>query len=133
MNRRQLWTGLVVACCWLCGCSAPLAARAVSLEVVGTDELRFEPAELTAPAGVTINLTFRNQGNLQHSFALLPEAADINLFTINQENFPGEIDTGQIDGGASFRLAIDSLDPGSYTLDLDLGERHLAVLLPPLP
>ena len=56
----------------LAACSSPAAtpAGSVSLNVVGSDSFKYEPAALTAKVGQAVTVNLQNKGNLDHSFVI---------------------------------------------------------------
>ena len=56
----------------LAACSSPAGtpASGVSLNVVGSDTFKYEPATLTAKVGQAVTVNLQNTGNLDHSFVI---------------------------------------------------------------
>ena len=115
---RPLWliTFLVGICLPLAACSSASAVagkQSVTLTIEGADDLSFDPDSLTVQADTAINLTFVNTGANPHSFAIAK--AGTALFSVNEDAVFQGINTGEIQGGDSFRIPIAGLEPGSYT------------------
>lgn len=100
---------------WQTACSvsdSSTIGQDIELTIDGNDQLRFEPDRLMVPAGSTISLTFRNVGLLEHNFALVKE--DVDLFTIDESAVLQDINSGNLEGGESFRLSFPAPEPGQY-------------------
>jgi FtsP/CotA-like multicopper oxidase with cupredoxin domain len=72
------------------------AAEAATVDVT-LSEFAFEPAALSAPAGVPVTFQIANTGALAHDFTITDVAG-----------------TEEIAGGASGTLEVDALEPGTY-------------------
>lgn len=115
---RQSWlASLLIAFSFLLAACSTVSAgtdkQPVALTVEGADDLSFNPDSLTVPADTAINLTFVNAGANPHSFAIVKAGTD--LFSINEDAVVQGVNTGEIQGGDSFRIPITGLEPGSYT------------------
>lgn len=81
-----------------------------AVTVVGEDEggqnNRFQPAEVTIPAGETVRITFRNEGSAIHNMRVTAEGRE---FSSDQIVNPG--------GSSTFQVKIDR--PGSYRFVCD--------------
>jgi plastocyanin len=77
-------------------CDSEVPATATALTTTGTDNLRFDPDKLTAPAG-EVHITLDNPSSLPHSF-VLGKVDDFELDTAAGEECGGTV----------------TLEPGSY-------------------
>ena len=116
MRHLRLVVVLIGISALLAACSSGstvAANQSVSFTVEGFDDLSYNPDTLTVPAGTPINVNFVNVGVNPHSFAIVNEGVD--LFTANEEAVFQRVNTGEVEGGESFRVSIPGLEPGSYT------------------
>jgi uncharacterized cupredoxin-like copper-binding protein len=96
------------------GSPADEAPRTVQVEM--TDELRFEPAEFTVPAGQPLRFEVTNAGEIVHEFLIGDEAA--------QEEFEMEMSGGngmQHDTDAGVSVEPGQTETFDYTFE-DAGE-----------
>lgn len=80
MPRRRLMLTALPLALLLAACSSPDGtgdgdAEARTISVSMTDELRFDPAEISATAGETVRFEVTNDGEIVHEFLIGDEAA----------------------------------------------------------
>lgn len=114
MRTGTLCAGLAFAAA--AGCSAPEPAGpegpAVELRLGSTRGLTFEPAELSAPPGRLVRLTFRNGSRVHHNFVLTRPGLDHEMAALGAE-------TGERGG-----FLPHSADALAHTRLLEPGERQ---------
>ncbi|HLA97731.1 MAG TPA: plastocyanin/azurin family copper-binding protein [Anaerolineales bacterium] len=103
-----------------CGGGSPPESGPAELTVTGTDDFKFEPAELTVKAGQEVVLTYKNGGAVEHSFNLLkPDAVLEHVLEETEEEHIDEellVDIHEIEGGASETATFTApTEPGEYT------------------
>ena len=73
--------------------------KPVEITLQGLDTLTFNQTSITVPTGAPINLTFENNGTLDHNFLVVQQ--DTSLITLSDaDSFPGS-STGTVAGGAT--------------------------------
>lgn len=87
--------------------SGPVANTGTDIEVIGTDQVRFEPDTLTVPAGEQVTLTFSSEGGVEHDF-VVEEAAD-------GKGSEGDLRVAEADPGETTVATFRIDEPGSYT------------------
>lgn len=90
-----------------------------SVAITATDELLFEPDALEMSPGQQVELTFRNAGSVQHSFALLKADSELEhvLSETDEEHLHEELyfDIHEQDGGESVTETFTApSEPGEY-------------------
>ncbi len=95
--------GLVAACGGGGGSSSGGGSNAMSVTVTAT-EFKFDPATITASAGQSVNVTFKNAGTVQHTFVI----KEANNFKLTAD--PGQTVTGTFTAPAA----------GTYTYFCDV-------------
>lgn len=102
------------------GGAAPAGPGELSL--TGTDEFKFDPPTLTVPAGQTVNLTFKNAGSVEHSFAIFAAGEELDHILEEMSMMTGEdemhdellFEMHELAGGAS--------NTESFTAPAEAGE-----------
>jgi uncharacterized cupredoxin-like copper-binding protein len=77
-----------------------------------TDGPRYDPAELSVPAGAKVNLTVVNTGSIDHSFTLLNRPN----FVVNRSWTPTELDAYFVANGSQANVSVSG--GGNVTLSL---------------
>lgn len=106
------------------------AASEVTLELGGTDEMKYTKETLSAPAGSTITLNFQHMGEMSveamgHNFVLLKQGTNLEEFAQNammmKDNgyLPEDmsnviVHTNMIGGGESTSVTFEAPEPGTY-------------------
>ncbi len=118
MSLKHLIIFCFAASLFLVGCggvdveSAPQIS--VDLTLKAMDSLKFDQAELTAPVGATINLSFENAGSLDHNF-LIAAQQEIDLLTITDADAIPGTTTGIVSGGEKQVYTFSApFKPGEY-------------------
>lgn len=105
-----LLTGLMLAAC---GGDVP-AAPAVTFDVTGYDEFRFDPADLSVQAGSEVTINFQNAGALEHNWLLIPQSVDAASAT--EANAIAGANTGILAAGESASVTFMAPPAGTYTV-----------------
>ena len=103
-----LLTGLALAACAPAG-GGSADGEVHTIEVRTTDELRFEPVEISASVGETVRFEVTNDGSTTHGFLIGDEAA--------QDEFAAEMAEG---GGHHETDAGVIVEPGETDLRVHL-------------
>jgi len=117
--KRLSWVGLLLAAI-LTACSGAASEPVRTVEVTMTDDLRYDPEELSVSAGETIRFVVRNAGANVHEF-LIGTAAE-------QAVFAEEMADGH--GGGHAADAGVSVEPGAtaeFTYSFTADDRELLV------
>jgi azurin len=101
------------------------------IELLSTDQMRFNKREITVKAGQRVQLTLKHTGKLPktvmgHNFVLLKKGVDVNGFVRKAIDFPNNdyVPTNSseviaytkiIGGGESASIEFDAPAPGTYT------------------
>ena len=86
-----------------------------TLAVAGTDRLRFDPDELTIPAGEQIALELR-AGSVEHDFVIADAAKRGDTDTDHQADDPDDLHVAHANAGESVTGTFTIDDPGTYTV-----------------
>jgi plastocyanin len=86
--------------------------ESVTLDFIGYDEFRYDPATAAVPAGAEVTVNFENAGVLEHNWLLAastvaPEAA-------SEEDAIGGAASGVIPGGTSNTFTFTAPPAGAY-------------------
>ncbi len=115
--KRLAWVGLLLA---LTACSGAASDAVRTVEVTMTDDLRYNPAELSVGAGETVRFVVRNAGANVHEFLIgTPH---------EQAVFAEEMADGH--GGGHAAGAGVSVEPGAtaeFTFSFTADDRDLLV------
>ncbi len=115
--KRLAWVGLLLA---LTACSGAASDAVRTVEVTMTDDLRYDPAELSVSAGQTVRFVVRNAGANVHEFLIgTPH---------EQAVFAEEMADGH--GGGHAAGAGVSVEPGAtaeFTFSFTADDRDLLV------
>ncbi len=115
--KRLAWVGLLLA---LTACSGAASDAVRTVEVTMTDDLRYDPAELSVSAGQTVRFVVRNAGANVHEFLIgTPD---------EQAVFAEEMADGH--GGGHAAGAGVSVEPGAtaeFTYSFTADDRDLLV------
>jgi plastocyanin len=107
-----------------CGGGEESSSSAASdeIEVVGTTDLKFNPTELTAATGATVNFQNASTPGIQHNFVVVKPGTED---AVAQEALPsGDIEadgenvlvaSGLIDGGEDEEVELEDLEAGTYS------------------
>lgn len=118
-DKREvtLFVLLFLASFLLSSCNGSAAeakySGAVTLEIEGLDTLAFAPASASIPADSEIELTFRNEGNLDHNLMIV--ASEIDPFDLNEADAMSGINTGVVPRREKTTLSFRSPPAGTYT------------------
>lgn len=93
-----------------------------TIEVAGTDELRFDPDKLEIKAGETIAFEFKNAGDLTHEFMLGDKE------TLGGHSGGGDPSngTGEVPGGGSETIAWTFSQPGELAFECHVDNHNEA-------
>jgi nitrite reductase (NO-forming) len=83
-----------------------------SLEFSASDEFRFSPATAVVSNGEQVRVTLENNGQLDHSWTLVP--ADTDNLTVRASDAIGGGDTGLVAGGESATVDFTAPEQGAY-------------------
>ncbi len=115
--KRLAWVGLLLA---LTACSGAASDAVRTVEVTMTDDLRYDPAEMSVSAGETVRFVVRNAGANVHEFLIgTPQ---------EQAVFAEEMADGH--GGGHAAGAGVSVEPGAtaeFTYSFTADDRDLLV------
>ncbi len=115
--KRLAWVGLLLA---LTACSGAANDAVRTVEVTMTDDLQYDPAELSVSAGETVRFVVRNAGANVHEFLIgTPQ---------EQAVFAEEMADGH--GGGHAAGAGVSVEPGAtaeFTFSFTADDRDLLV------
>ncbi len=115
--KRLAWVGLLLA---LTACSGAANDAVRTVEVTMTDDLQYDPAELSVSAGETVRFVVRNAGANVHEFLIgTPQ---------EQAVFAEEMADGH--GGGHAAGAGVSIEPGAtaeFTYSFTADDRDLLV------
>ena len=115
--KQLAWVGLLLA---LTACSGAASDAVRTVEVTMTDDLRYDPAELSVGAGETVRFVVRNAGANVHEFLIgTPQ---------EQAVFAEEMADGH--GGGHAAGAGVSVEPGAtaeFTYSFTADDRDLLV------
>lgn len=118
MKRLVIVVLLALALALLVACGGGGEAnnqlQATTLNVRGMDEFRFDPANVTAPAGSQVTLNFENAGVLEHSWALVPSEVEPTAAT-EADALAGTY-TGSVAGGATETITFTAPAAGTYNV-----------------
>lgn len=122
-TKRQLVAaalGLVLAACSSPeGSSAAPAGEPRTVLVRMTDELHFEPADISVAAGETVRFELTNDGQAVHEFLIGDEAA--------QAEFEAAMMSGEMDHPADAGVSVDRGQTGTFDYTFgDAGTEPLA-------
>jgi uncharacterized cupredoxin-like copper-binding protein len=77
MKKSVSFAGLLTLCVLLAACGGKAGAPSTLINVTMTD-FQFTPNSFTVPAGQQINFTATNDGNVEHSFAIMKLGSEVN-------------------------------------------------------
>ncbi len=93
-----------------------------TIEVAGTDELRFQPDVLEVEAGETIAFEFKNAGDMPHEFVLGDKASlEAHVHGGDQPN-----GTGEVPGGGTETIAWTFSEAGEFSYECHVDKHHEA-------
>lgn len=110
-----------------CGGGGEESAASTEFNVSGTTDLKFNPAQLTIPAGEEVTINFKNEAaeGIPHNFVIVPQGQEDAAIAAGAEN-EGEVDVDDetilvagelIQSGEDEEIEIgdDTLAAGTYT------------------
>lgn len=83
-----------------------------TLTVAGFDDFRFEPVDVSAPAGSQVTVNFDNQGALEHSWVLLPQGTD--PLAASPDDALGGANSGIVPAGEQQSFTFSAPPAGTY-------------------
>ncbi len=103
---------LTVAACG--GGEESSAPEPVAFTVKGFDEFRYDPKDITVPAGTQVTITLENAGVLEHSWILV--SSDKDPAVVGEADALGGAFSGKIAGGQSHSFSFSAPPPGTYQI-----------------
>lgn len=102
---------LLVACG---GGETASAPEPVSLEFSGYDEFRYDPESASVPTGAEVNVTFNNEGMLEHNWLLVSSRVEPTE-AVETDAIAGAT-SGVIAGGETSTFSFTAPPPGDYQI-----------------
>jgi plastocyanin len=112
MKRLLIFVTILALALLLAACGGDDTPEASALTFEGTDELRFNPATASVPAGSEVTVTFNNVGALEHSWTLV--ANDTDTATVTDAEAIISASTGVVGGGGSDTVTFTAPAAGTY-------------------
>lgn len=109
--------GFSVAACSSADGSGTAAGEPGTVQVRMTDELRFEPAEISVAAGATVRFELINDGQAVHEFLIGDEAA--------QAEFEAEMMSGGMDHETDAGVSVDPGQTGTFEYTFEVAGTEL--------
>jgi plastocyanin len=107
-----LFAGLLMACGG--GGGQTNEPAATTLNVAGYDDFRFEPANVSAPAGSQVTVNFDNAGVLEHSWVLVESQVD--PLVASEDDALAGASSGIVSAGGETTFSFTSPPAGVYTV-----------------
>lgn len=84
----------------------------VSLSITGDDSFAFDPPFAAVPAGAEVTVQFNNEGNLEHSWVLVPGDAD--PATVTDSDAINNATTGNVQAQSKASIRFTAPVAGDY-------------------
>lgn len=104
-------SGLIVACG---GAEEETGPEPVTFNILGYDEFRYDPSNITMQTGSEVTVNFENEGSLEHNWILVDGSLDVT--TVSEADALAGANVGLVPGGESGSVVFVAPAAGDYKM-----------------